>query len=180
MQPIAAISYALCLAEIVDEMRRQERPVEAVYVASAGSTGAGLALGKALLGVAFPVRSICPIRWPWDTRDDMANIANQAAVLLGLPHRITGREIEATDDFIGAGYGVPSQEGWEAMDLIAHRGRTPRSGIHRQGDGRAHFRHPQSPDTPGRQCRLYPHRRPAGGLRLPRQLVAMHPERFNI
>src|SRR5262249_39052304 len=49
VRPIAAISYALCLAEIVDEMRRQGRQPAAVYCASAGSTGAGLALGKSIL-----------------------------------------------------------------------------------------------------------------------------------
>jgi 1-aminocyclopropane-1-carboxylate deaminase/D-cysteine desulfhydrase-like pyridoxal-dependent ACC family enzyme len=119
VRPIAAISYALCLAEIVDEMRALGHEPDAVYVSSAGSTGAGLALGKALLGLSCPVRSICPIRWPWDTREDLAEMVNQAAALLGLPHRVTGSEIDACDDFIGPGYGKVTSDGWEAMDLLA-------------------------------------------------------------
>jgi 1-aminocyclopropane-1-carboxylate deaminase/D-cysteine desulfhydrase-like pyridoxal-dependent ACC family enzyme len=119
VRPIAALSYALCLAEIVDEMHVLGHEPDAIYVSSAGATGAGLALGKALLGLSCPVRSICPIRWPWDTCADLAEIVNQAAAVLHLPHRLTGREIDARDDFIGPGYGVLTSDGWEATDLLA-------------------------------------------------------------
>ena len=119
VRPLAALSYALCLAEIIEEMRAMELEPAAVYVSSAGSTGAGLALGKVLLGLSCPVRSICPIRWPWDTPEDMAAIVNQAAALLGLPHRVGARDIEASDDFIGPGYGQVTADGWEATDLLA-------------------------------------------------------------
>jgi D-cysteine desulfhydrase family pyridoxal phosphate-dependent enzyme len=118
-RPIAAISYALCLAEIVDELRALGLKYSSVYVSSAGATGAGLALGRTVLGQEGPVRLICPIRWPWDTREDLAEVANQAAALLGLPHRLKGRDIEASNDYIGAGYGQLTPEGREAMDLLA-------------------------------------------------------------
>jgi 1-aminocyclopropane-1-carboxylate deaminase/D-cysteine desulfhydrase-like pyridoxal-dependent ACC family enzyme len=118
-QPIAAISYALCLAEIVDELRALGLKYQALYVSSAGATGAGLALARVVLGQEGPVRLICPIRWPWDTREELAEVANQAAVLLGLPHRLKARDIEATNDYIGPGYGQLSVEGREAMDLLA-------------------------------------------------------------
>jgi 1-aminocyclopropane-1-carboxylate deaminase/D-cysteine desulfhydrase-like pyridoxal-dependent ACC family enzyme len=119
VRPIAALSYALCLAEIVDEMRTLGHEPDAVYVSSAGATGAGLALGKMLLGLPCPVHSICPIHWPWDTRADMAEIVNQAAALLGLPQRLTGQDVSAREDFIGPGYGKVTSDGWQAMDLLA-------------------------------------------------------------
>src|SRR5438874_941524 len=75
-RPIAAVSYALCMAEILDDCRRREITPAAVYTAAAGATGAGLALGRAVLGLAGPVRLVCPIRWPWDVRADMAEVAN--------------------------------------------------------------------------------------------------------
>jgi 1-aminocyclopropane-1-carboxylate deaminase/D-cysteine desulfhydrase-like pyridoxal-dependent ACC family enzyme len=65
------------------------------------------------------VRSICPIRWPWDVREDLAHVANQAAALLDLPHRLTARDIDASEDYIGPGYGAVTPGGWEAMDLLA-------------------------------------------------------------
>jgi 1-aminocyclopropane-1-carboxylate deaminase/D-cysteine desulfhydrase-like pyridoxal-dependent ACC family enzyme len=119
VRPIAAISYALCLAEIVEQLHQQGLRPSAIYLSSAGSTGAGVALGKVLLGVQAAVRSICPIRWPWDTREDMAGIATAAAALLGLPHRLTAADIEISQDYIGPGYGEVTPDGREAIDLLA-------------------------------------------------------------
>lgn len=117
--PLAAVSYVMCLAEIVEELERLKIEPAAVYVSSAGSTGAGLALGKLLLGLKCRVRSICPIRWPWDTAADLADIANQAAALLDLPHRLKPDDVEISNDFIGEGYGAMTESGWEAIDLLA-------------------------------------------------------------
>src|SRR5262249_42786641 len=113
--------YALCLAEIVDEIQTLNLEPEAIYVCSAGSTGAGMALGKMLLRLRCAVRSVAPIRWPWNTRDDMTEIANKAAALLDVPHRLQSADMEVTDDFVGPGYGVPTREGWEAADTLARR-----------------------------------------------------------
>jgi 1-aminocyclopropane-1-carboxylate deaminase/D-cysteine desulfhydrase-like pyridoxal-dependent ACC family enzyme len=119
VKPIGALSYTLCLAEILDELAVQELAPAAVYVSSAGATGAGVTLGKAVLGMKGSVRSICPIRWPWDVRADMADIANRAAARLDLPHRLTAGDVDATEDYLGAGYGEVSPQGREALDLLA-------------------------------------------------------------
>jgi 1-aminocyclopropane-1-carboxylate deaminase/D-cysteine desulfhydrase-like pyridoxal-dependent ACC family enzyme len=118
-RPLASVSYLLCMAEILDDMRRLGLEPSAVYAAAAGATGAGLALGRAVLGMSGVVRLVCPIRWPWDVRADMAEVANQAAGLLGLPHRLTAKDIEASEDYIGVGYGQVTPEGREAIDLLA-------------------------------------------------------------
>lgn len=119
VKPIAAVSYLLCLIEILGQLRRQRLEPSALYISSAGSTGAGMALGKAVLGLTCPLRLICPIRWPWDTRADMADIANRAAMLLNLPHRLTAADIDASEDYVDPGYGLVSPGGREAMDLLA-------------------------------------------------------------
>jgi 1-aminocyclopropane-1-carboxylate deaminase/D-cysteine desulfhydrase-like pyridoxal-dependent ACC family enzyme len=118
-RPIAAVSYLLCMAEIVEEIRSQGLKPSAIYISSAGGTGAGMALGRVVLGLSCPVRSICPIRWPWNVREDLAEVANQTATLLGLPHRLTAEDIDACEDYIGTAYGTITPEGWEAMDLLA-------------------------------------------------------------
>jgi 1-aminocyclopropane-1-carboxylate deaminase/D-cysteine desulfhydrase-like pyridoxal-dependent ACC family enzyme len=118
-RPLAAVSYALALAEIVEQMARRGVTPTAIYVSAAGATGAGLLLGQVVLGLRWAVRLICPIRWPWKTQDDMAEVANQAAVLLGLPHRVRPADVEVSEEFIGAGYGQMTPEGWEAMRLLA-------------------------------------------------------------
>ncbi|HXG09434.1 MAG TPA: D-cysteine desulfhydrase family protein [Gemmataceae bacterium] len=118
-RPLAAVSYTLCMAEILDDMRRRGLTPTAIYAAAAGATGAGLALGRAVLGMSAQVRLVCPIRWPWNVREDLAEVANQTAALLGLPHRLRAADIDATEDYIGAGYGQVTPGGREAIDLLA-------------------------------------------------------------
>lgn len=119
VKPLAAVSYAICLAEIVEQTAELGFVPDAVYVCSAGSTGAGLAIAARELGVPFPVRSICPIKWEWDTAEEMADIANRAAELLGIDARLEREQIDLTFDFIGPGYGVVSPGGLEAIALLA-------------------------------------------------------------
>jgi 1-aminocyclopropane-1-carboxylate deaminase/D-cysteine desulfhydrase-like pyridoxal-dependent ACC family enzyme len=118
-RPIAAVSYALCLAEILEQMRSRGAEPDMAYVSAAGATGAGLALGKAVLGWKGRVRILAPIRWPWDTAADLAEVANQTAVLLGLPHRLQAADIDVSEDYVGPAYGTVTDAGREALTLLA-------------------------------------------------------------
>ena len=140
-----------------------------VYAAAAGATGAGLALGKAVLGWPGKVRLLCPIRWPWDTPADLADVANRAAALLGLPHRLGAADIDIRDDYMGPGYGAVTR-GRPGGDgpAGAHRGHPARSGIHGQGDGGADRRRPACPARRERSSGVHPHRRHARGIRVSR------------
>jgi 1-aminocyclopropane-1-carboxylate deaminase/D-cysteine desulfhydrase-like pyridoxal-dependent ACC family enzyme len=118
-RPLAAVSYALCLAEILEQARTMGFEPTHVYSAAAGATGAGLALGKAVLGWPGQLRLLCPIRWPWDTPADLAAVANDCAALLGLPHRLTAADIDIREDYIGPRYGAVTPAAREALDLVA-------------------------------------------------------------
>ena len=118
-KPLASISYALCLAEIAEQAAATGLRPQAVYVCSAGSTGAGLLLGKALLDFAARLRIVQPLRWPWDVPQDLAKTANQAADLIGLEPELTAAEVDVTESYIGDGYGIPSEAGMEALRLLA-------------------------------------------------------------
>jgi D-cysteine desulfhydrase family pyridoxal phosphate-dependent enzyme len=118
-QPLAAVSYALCLGEIIEQMHALGLEPSAVYSSAAGATGAGLVLGKAVLGLSCAVRLLCPIRWPWNVAENMAEVANRAAELLGVPQRVTAADVDVRDDYIGPGYGVITPEGWEALAMLA-------------------------------------------------------------
>lgn len=117
--PLAAISYALCAAEIAEQLADRGLNPAAIYVSSSGATGAGVALGKTLLGLECPARLICPMRWPWHIPTAIARDANAAAERLGLPHRLTAADIDADESFVAPGYGVPSPVGQEALRLLA-------------------------------------------------------------
>lgn len=117
--PLAAVSYALCMAEVAEQLTGRGLEPAAVYVSSSGSTGAGVALGKALLGLECPARLICPMHWPWHIPTALAKDANDAAELLDLPHRLTPADIDADENHVAPGYGIPSPAGQEALHLLA-------------------------------------------------------------
>ena len=115
----AAVSYALCMAELVQQLDQQQIEPAAVYICSGGSTGAGLVLAKAALGRPFPVRNILPIHWPWDEQEDLARMANEAAELLDLAVQLEPQDIDITGDYVGPGYGIPTPQCMEAIQLVA-------------------------------------------------------------
>lgn len=117
--PLAALSYALCMVEIVEQSSASGFEPAAVYVSSAGSTGAGVALGAKALGVPYPVRSIAPMIWPWNSQQELSATANRAAELAGIEARLIPDDILFIGDYLGPGYGQPSDAGLEAMMLLA-------------------------------------------------------------
>lgn len=117
--PLAALSYALCMAEVVEQSTARGFEPAAAYVSSAGSTGAGVALGAKALGVRYPVTSIAPMVWPWNCREELAATANRAAELAGIETRLTPDDILFEPSYLGPGYGQPSDAGLEAMTLLA-------------------------------------------------------------
>ena len=119
VKPLAAVSYILCLIEILEQAETIGFVPDALYICSAGSTGSGVALGTAALEQSFPVRSICPIRWEWDTQADMARIANETAELIGIETRLERDDFDISFDYIGPGYGTVSPGCLEAIALLA-------------------------------------------------------------
>lgn len=117
--PLAAISYAACVAEIAEQLADRGLSAAGLYVSSSGATGAGVALGKALLGLDAAARLICPMHWPWHIPTALATDANDAARMLGLPHRLAPADIDADESFVAPGYGLPSPAGREALRLLA-------------------------------------------------------------
>lgn len=117
--PLAALSYTLCVAEIVEQSSASGFQPAAVYVSSSGSTGAGVALGAKALGLPYPVKSIAPMIWPWDSQQELSATANRAAELVGIETRLTPDDILFIGDYLGPGYGQPSDAGIEAMTLLA-------------------------------------------------------------
>ena len=116
---IAAISYVECAVEIAEQCRKEKFDPTAIYVSSCGSTGAGLALGVAALGMKAPLQNIAPLTWPWDTATDMAEVACDVAERLQLPHRLNASEINLSEDYIAPGYGTPGPDCLEALQLVA-------------------------------------------------------------
>lgn len=117
--PLAAVSYIVCATEMLEQSIKQGVLPTAVYVSSAGATGAGLAAGIAALGWQPSLQCIAPMTWPWDTATDMANTANDALRQLNLNVRLTPAEIDVDENHIAPAYGQCSADGLEALTLLA-------------------------------------------------------------
>ncbi len=119
VKPLAALSYALCFFEIIEQLASQGISPDLIYVSSAGSTGAGMALGKTLLDHPAQVKIVAPMDWPWDTRADLAKTSRDAARLIGIDIPLRAEAIDIRFDQIAPGYGIPSPSGNEALALLA-------------------------------------------------------------
>ncbi len=119
VKPLAALSYVTCVIELLRQANEADFMPDALYVCSAGSTGAGISLATAALGLAMSVQHVTPIVWPWDTQAAMIQIANDAAERLGISTRLEPDAIDVTEDYVGPGYGVLTPGCLEAMTLLA-------------------------------------------------------------
>ncbi len=118
--PLTAIAYVNMMCELQAQCDAQNISPTRLWLAAAGPTQAGIVLGARLLDWNLRVTGVAPLRWTNAPMQDItADVANQAAEMLGADVRIAPSEIEDLDNYIGAGYAIPLREGLEAMRLAA-------------------------------------------------------------
>jgi 1-aminocyclopropane-1-carboxylate deaminase/D-cysteine desulfhydrase-like pyridoxal-dependent ACC family enzyme len=112
---------ALGIARAVVELSGQIAPPDAiVHSTSSAGTQAGLVAGCRLLG--WPTRVIgVSADDPADSvRRDVAQLIAGLGDLLEAPDAVrTGTAVEVDDTFVGDGYGIPTPESRDAMELAA-------------------------------------------------------------
>ena len=116
--PLGALAFALAVAELVDQM---PAPDVIVHSTSSGGTQAGLVAGCRLLGLPTRVIGV--------SADDASSSleAQVNAIVMGVGNLLqleplalaAGTAIEVDDRFVGGGYGVPSDQSREAIELMA-------------------------------------------------------------
>lgn len=116
----AAMATVENFLEIVELLGPHGRRPEHVYISSGGKGLAGLMLAKKALGLPVRVVGIASTsnEDPWKST---AQIATETAALLGLPVTVSPQEVEASWDYIGPGYGIPTPEGMDAILAFARR-----------------------------------------------------------
>src|SRR5580765_428924 len=116
--PLGALAFALAVAELVDQM---PAPDVIIHSTSSGGTQAGLVAGCRLL--ALPTRVIGV-----SADDSSSALETQVnAIVTGVGELLqldpaalaAGTAIEVDDRFVGGGYGVPSDQSREAIELTA-------------------------------------------------------------
>jgi len=96
--------------------------IEPTYVMLAnggGGTQAGLELGSRYLKTKWKVVGVCVLNSKAVAQQTVAEQVNATSDFLGLGVSVTPDEIEVYDEYIGEGYGIPTEEGIEAIRTVA-------------------------------------------------------------
>ena len=116
--PLGALGFVLAIAELVDQIGA---PDVIVHSTSSGGTQAGLVAGCRLLNLQTRVLGISADDRAASLQAQVRAIVSGIADLLDLdPLNLSrGTAIEVDDRFVGDGYGIPTDESREALELAA-------------------------------------------------------------
>jgi L-cysteate sulfo-lyase len=115
-QSLAALGYVGAVLEIVEQLGRAP---DYIYVAGSEMSPAGLTVGARVLGLPTRVVSVSPIVYPESRQEEIARICNATAARLGTDLHFEPEDILVDDNYIGEAYGIVSDGGREAMQLLA-------------------------------------------------------------
>ena len=117
--PLGALGYAACAAEIVTQAFDMGVPFDRIVVAS-GSAGthAGILAGLAALNAGIPVIGINVRRPRAEQEGNVHKLALATSALLGTPAP-TRQDVVALDDWVGPGYSLPTADMVAAVRLLA-------------------------------------------------------------
>jgi D-cysteine desulfhydrase family pyridoxal phosphate-dependent enzyme len=115
--PLGAAAFVHAIAEMAGQIGQ---PDIIVHATSSGGTQAGLVAGCALAGLRTRVIGISADESSAALEADIRSIIDGLPTLLGVaPEALEHVKIDVDDRFVGAGYGVATQESREAIDLCA-------------------------------------------------------------
>lgn len=112
---------AAAFARAIDELLAQIPPPDIiVHASSSGGTQAGLIAGCALAGLRTRVIGVSADEAADTLRGTITGILEGLEDLAGVPHgRFTSQPIEIDDEFVGGGYGMPTAQSTEAIEVLA-------------------------------------------------------------
>ena len=118
--PTGALGYVNCAFEMLNQMNTTGMKVDHIVTAT-GSAGtqAGLIVGLKAMNAQIPLLGI-GVRAPKAKQEEnVYNLAVKTAEKLGCPGVVTRQDVVANTDYVGEGYGIPTQSGLEAIRMFA-------------------------------------------------------------
>ena len=118
--PVGALGYVDCGIELLGQLDAQELEIDHI-VSATGSAGthAGLIVGLRGSGSELPVLGI-GVNAPQDVQEERVyKLAVETAALVSAPGCVAREDIIADCNYIGAGYGVPTDAMNEAVLMLA-------------------------------------------------------------
>ena len=120
---LAAAAATSQASELHDQFIAGDGPPAAVYLAvGSGLTAAGLILGFKHLNLPTRVVGVSVQQEDSFLKPLIVDRANAAAALLAIDTRIDEQDFDIVDDFIGAGYGIPTPASLDAISIAGRHG----------------------------------------------------------
>jgi D-cysteine desulfhydrase len=118
--PLGVLGYVQAAHELAEQCTALGFAPAAIVLAT-GSCGtqAGLLAGLRALGLGWRVEGFTVSRPADEARTRVLTLAHGAAEQIGIRSDVSAEDVIIHDGFIGAGYGVPSPEGADAIRLAA-------------------------------------------------------------
>jgi D-cysteine desulfhydrase family pyridoxal phosphate-dependent enzyme len=118
--PIGAAGYVAMVAELLAQLvTAGEAPSRLYFPTGSLGTQAGLVVGVRAFSAPFAVYGVAVEHPVEQLIADGVTLANGTAELLGISQRFSATDITIDGALIGAAYGVPTEEGIEAIRLLA-------------------------------------------------------------
>jgi D-cysteine desulfhydrase family pyridoxal phosphate-dependent enzyme len=117
---LGSLGYVRAVRELASQAEQEGLRIDAMTVAT-GSTGTltGVLLGARMFMPETRVYGISVSPWGAAGRQKCAGLIAEAGALLGVAWSPSPDEIPMWDDWLGAGYGVPTPEGLEVIRMAA-------------------------------------------------------------
>jgi L-cysteate sulfo-lyase len=119
---VGALGYVNCAIEMLQQFEEQGLDVSHIVTAT-GSAGtqAGLVVGLKAMGSDIPLLGI-GVNVPRDQQEDKVyKLACETAEFIGKPGCVAREDVIANCDYVGAGYGVPTDSMNEAVLMLARK-----------------------------------------------------------
>ena len=118
--PVGALGYVVCAQELLMQANAQQLVIDrVVHATGSAGTQAGLVAGFEGMNSGIRVLGI-GVRAPKEKQEDNVHrLAQQTLDLLGVDMRLERSTVEANCDYVGAGYGQPTDAMVEAVKLTA-------------------------------------------------------------
>lgn len=117
---IGVFGYVSGTAELVDQLAAMAvAPSRLYYASGSRGTQAGLTLGAKLCAAPYRVYGVAVSGGEPEKIERAKRIANEAAARLAVPECLELADLITDQNFIGAGYGIPTDAALEAIRLLA-------------------------------------------------------------
>ncbi|MCU1792548.1 D-cysteine desulfhydrase [Pectobacterium polaris] len=118
--PVGALGYVACAEELLFQSSQQRLRIDHIVHAT-GSTGtqAGLVTGLTATHSQIPLLGIS-VRAPKAKQEEnVYALAQRTWQLLGIPGELPRSAVQVNSDYVGKGYGIPTDGTLEALRLLA-------------------------------------------------------------